>query len=78
MDQQQQKRQAEQTNNNNIKNLATIDQSPLVAILHRDGKEFATIAAIVGITKDSKASIDTSNAESFRESLAKCAFTLLY
>jgi hypothetical protein len=64
----QQKRQSEQTNND--KNLATIDQSPLVAILHRNGKDFATIAAIVGITKDSKASIDTSNPESFRESLA--------
>ncbi|KAG7358747.1 hypothetical protein IV203_015336 [Nitzschia inconspicua] len=52
-----------------LENMATIDQSPLVAVLHKDGKDFATIAAIVGIvTKEG--SIDTTSAESFRESLA--------
>jgi len=50
-------------------NLAKIGESPLVAILHCGGKEYATIAAVEGmVTK--KGSIDTSDAESFRESLA--------
>jgi hypothetical protein len=56
-------------NNNLFHNLATIDQSPLVAVLHKDGKNFATIAAIVGIVTE-QGSIDTTSAESFRESLA--------
>jgi len=51
-------------------NLATIAKSPLVAILHSGGKEYATIAAIEGIVTKKGGSIDTSDAESFRESLA--------
>ena len=51
-------------------NLATTDNSPLVAILHNGGKEYATIASIEGIVTKKDGSIDTSDAESFRESLA--------
>jgi len=51
-------------------NLATIAKSPLVAILHSGGKDYATIAAIEGIITKKDGSIDTSDAESFRESLA--------
>lgn len=51
-------------------NLATIAKSPLVAILHSGGKEYATIAAVEGIVSKKDGSIDTSDAESFRESLA--------
>eukprot|EP00536_Pseudo-nitzschia_multiseries_P003306 jgi/Psemu1/7413/gm1.7413_g len=66
-------------------NLATTDGSPLVAILHNGGHEYATIAAVEGIatTKQQQQqqqpkqqngytpSIDTTDAESFRESLAR-------
>ena len=51
-------------------NLATIAKSPLVAILHSGGKEYATIAAIEGIVTNNDVSINTSDNESFRESLA--------
>jgi hypothetical protein len=51
-------------------NLATIAKSPLVAILHSGGKEYATIAAIEGIVTKNDGSINTSDNESFRESLA--------
>eukprot|EP00531_Pseudo-nitzschia_arenysensis_P003834 CAMPEP_0116153990 /NCGR_PEP_ID=MMETSP0329-20121206/21542_1 /TAXON_ID=697910 /ORGANISM="Pseudo-nitzschia arenysensis, Strain B593" /LENGTH=510 /DNA_ID=CAMNT_0003650941 /DNA_START=179 /DNA_END=1711 /DNA_ORIENTATION=+ len=51
-------------------NLATIEKSPLVAILHNGENEYATIAAIEGIVTNKDGSIDTSDAESFRESLA--------
>lgn len=51
-------------------NLATISKSPLVAILHSGGKEYATIAAIEGIVTNKDRPIDTSSTESFRESLA--------
>lgn len=51
-------------------NLATTDQSPLVAILHNGGKDYATIAAVEGILTKNVGSIDTSDSESFRESLA--------
>jgi hypothetical protein len=55
--------------------IATIDHAPLVAVLHRDGKDHCTIAAIAGIVTE-RGSIDTSDAESFRESLA--SLTLPY
>lgn len=51
-------------------NLATIQKSPLVAILHNGENKYATIAAIEGIVTNKDGSIDTSDAESFRESLA--------
>ena len=51
-------------------NLATIANSPLVAIIGREGKDYATIAAIEGIVTKKDGSIDTNDAESFRESLA--------
>jgi len=51
-------------------NLATTDRSPLVAILHNGGKEYATIAAVEGIVTKKDGSIDTRDSESFRESLA--------
>lgn len=60
-------------NNNSVlgmNSFATIDQSPLVAVLHKDGNDLATIAAIVGIVTREEGSIDTTSAESFRESLA--------
>jgi hypothetical protein len=51
-------------------NLATIAKSPLVAILNCGGNEYATLAAIEGIATKKHGSIDTSDTESFRESLA--------
>jgi len=53
--------------------LATTDQSPLVAILHNGGHEYATIAAIEGIVTKKDVPIDTTDSESFRESLASLA-----
>ncbi len=50
--------------------LATISKSPLVAILHRAGTEYATVAAIEGLVTKTEGPIDTNDAESFRESLA--------
>ena len=50
--------------------LATISKSPLVAILHRGGTEYATLAAIEGLVTKTEGPIDTNDAESFRESLA--------
>jgi hypothetical protein len=54
----------------NLNTMATTDKCPLVAVLHRGAKDYATIAAIVGIVTKKDAKIDTGDAESFRESLA--------
>lgn len=54
----------------NLNTMATTDKSPLVAVLHRGAKDYATIAAIVGIVTKKGVKIDTGDAESFRESLA--------
>lgn len=52
-------------------NLATIDHAPLVAVMSKGGKDYATIAAIVGMVTGQGSSIDTNDAESFRESLTR-------
>ena len=51
---------------------AVLDAAPLVAVLDGDQSEgcYATLAAIVGVTAN-KVSLDTTDADSFRESLAK-------
>ena len=51
-------------------NLATISNSPLVAILHRAGTAYATLTAIEGLVTKTQGPIDTNDDESFRESLA--------
>ena len=52
-------------------NLATIDKSPLVAVLHSEGKEYATIAAIEGIVTKKDETVDTGDAENFQTLLAR-------
>jgi hypothetical protein len=54
----------------NLNTMATTDKSPLVAVLHHGAKDYAIIAAIVGIVTKKDVKIDTSDAESFRESIA--------
>lgn len=62
---------------------ATIDQAPLVAVLHQGGKKYATLAAVVGIaTTDDRhrrtdvASMDPSDASDFQESLNRLTLDL--
>jgi hypothetical protein len=51
---------------------AVLDAAPLVAVLDGDQSDgcYATLAAIVGVTAN-KVNLDTNDADSFRESLAK-------
>lgn len=50
--------------------LATTHISPLVAILHSGAKDYATVVAVEGIVTKKDGLIDTTDSESFRESLA--------
>ena len=69
--------QQQQNDENDDSNMATIDQAPLVAILHTGQRNFATLAAVVGISSgfssthsdDNDSVLDTSSSTSLQESL---------